>query len=55
MEDEDAESEDRYISIGYDALERILVIVFSYREDTIRLISARLAIRKEIKLYEKGI
>ena len=55
MEDEDAEGEDRYVAMGQDAMGRVLVIVYTYRGDTIRLISARPATRKEIKVYEKGI
>ena len=55
MEDEDAEGEDRYIAMGQDAVGRVLVVVYTYRGDTIRLISARPATRKEIKVYEKGI
>ena len=41
VEDETSEGERRYVSIGMDALGRILVVVFSYREDDIRLISVR--------------
>ncbi|WP_416224038.1 BrnT family toxin [Thiohalophilus sp.] len=32
-----------------------LVVVYTYRGDTIRIISARLATRKEMNVYEKGI
>jgi len=55
MEDEDAEGEDRYIAIGQESAGHILVVVYSYRGETIRLISARPATRYEIKAYEKGI
>lgn len=55
MEDGDAEGEDRYIVMGQDAVGRVLVVVYTYRGDTIRLISARPATRKEITVYEKGI
>ena len=55
MEDEDAEGEDRYIALGQDTVGRVLVVVYTYRGDDIRLISARPATRKEIKVYEKGI
>ncbi|TDY03025.1 BrnT family toxin [Thiohalophilus thiocyanatoxydans] len=55
MEDEDAGGEDRYIAMGQDAVGRVLVIVYSYRGETIRLISARPATRREIEVYEKGI
>ena len=55
VEDETAEGERRYVSIGMDALGRILVVVFSYREDEIRLISVRKATRRERTSYEEGI
>ena len=55
MEDEDAEGEDRYIAMGQDTVGRVLVVVYTYRGDAIRLISARPATRKEIKVYEKRI
>ena len=54
-EDIDAEGENRYVTIGKDSTSRILVVVYTYRNDDIRLISARTAIRNEIKIYEKGI
>ena len=55
VEDETSEGERRYVSIGMDALGRILVVVFSYREDDIRLISVRKATRRERTSYEEGI
>lgn len=45
--------EDRYASIGMDAFGRILVVIYTWRgEDTIRIISARPALRAERKQYE---
>ena len=55
MEDNDSEGEDRYVAVGQDAVNRVLVVVYTYRDDHIRLISARPATRKEIKVYEEGI
>jgi uncharacterized DUF497 family protein len=55
MEDDDSEGENRYVAIGRDAVGRVLVVVYTYRDDNIRLISARTANRKEIKVYEKGL
>ena len=46
-------TEDRYVTIGMDAFGRILVIVFTWRGQDIRLISARLAERRERKQYEE--
>ena len=45
--------EERFVTIGMDAFGRILVIVFTWRSEQIRLISARLAERRERKQYEK--
>jgi uncharacterized protein len=46
--------EERFITIGIDALSRVLVVVYTYRRSEIRLISARLATRKERRKYEEG-
>jgi uncharacterized DUF497 family protein len=45
--------EDRFVTIGMDAFSRILVVVFTWRGEDIRLISARLAERRERKQYEE--
>ena len=54
-EDDDATDEQRFVSVGLDALNRILVVVYTYRGEDIRLISARRATSKERKHYEEGI
>lgn len=54
-EDDDSEGEQRFVSIGLDAVNRILVVVYTYRGADIRLISARRATSKERKYYEEGI
>jgi uncharacterized DUF497 family protein len=54
-EDETSEEEKRYVSIGLDSMMRILVVVFTYRGEDIRLISARPATAKERRQYEEGI
>ncbi|MFM7603508.1 MAG: BrnT family toxin [Pseudanabaena sp.] len=46
-------NEDRFVAIGIDAFGRILVVVFTWRGEDIRLISARLAERRERKQYEE--
>ena len=59
FEDDDAltdrdlssQDEERWVTVGRDALERITVVVYTWRGDTIRLISARLATRSERKEY----
>ena len=49
------EDEECWISIGMDSLGRILVIVYTWREELVRLISARTATRREARQYEEGI
>ena len=46
--------EERFIAIGIDALGRVLVVVFTWRGDEIRLISAREANRSERQQYMEG-
>jgi len=55
LEEHIVANEQRYVTIGTDAVGRIIVVVYSYRSDTIRLISARKATRGERKQYEEGI
>ena len=45
--------EERFVTIGMNGFGRILVIVFTWRSEDIRLISARLAERRERKQYEE--
>jgi uncharacterized protein len=45
--------EDRFVTIGMDAFGRLLIVVFTWRSEDIRLISARLAERHERKQYEE--
>jgi uncharacterized protein len=54
VEDQIIDQEQRFLSVGSDAFGRILVIVYTYHGDTIRLIPARKATSKERKYYEKG-
>ena len=41
----------RFATLGMDALGRVLVVVYTWREDNIRLISARKATERERKQY----
>ncbi len=47
-------AEERFIIIGMDAFSRILVVIYTLRDDEIRLISARKATRNERRQYEEG-
>ena len=53
FEDMDIHGEQRLFSIGMDFLGRILVVVYTYRGDDIRLISARAATQAEREEYEQ--
>ena len=52
IEDEHA-AEERYITIGMDAQNRVLVVVFTWRNNSIRIISARKTTLPERKQYEE--
>ncbi len=47
-------SERRFVILGMDAFARILVVVFTWRGERIRLISARRATPSERKQYGRG-
>lgn len=49
------EGEQRFVSIGLDPVGRLLVVVYTFRDEDIRLISARRATRQERQAYEAGI
>jgi uncharacterized DUF497 family protein len=51
---DEASDEERYFTIGLDALGRALVVIYTVRSERIRLISARRATRRERTEYEKG-
>jgi hypothetical protein len=45
--------EERFVTLGMDALGRLLVVVYTWRGETVRLISARKATAPERKQYER--
>ncbi len=49
---DDSSDEERFITVGADAFGRILVVVYIWRGERIRIISARKATRRERKQYE---
>jgi uncharacterized protein len=51
---DEKEDEERWITIGVDSLARILVVVYTWRGERIRLISARPATRRESWQYEEA-
>ncbi len=54
-EDPDVRGEHRLITVGADALGRVGTVVYTYRGDQVRLISARPATRQETDIYAKRI
>ncbi len=48
----DEAGEERYVTIGMDALARVLVVVYTWRGSRPRLISARTATPQEHQEYE---
>jgi hypothetical protein len=49
--DDDNPDEERFVTMGMDAFGRVLVVVYTWREDNVRLISARKAVSKEQRQY----
>ena len=47
-------TEDRYITFGVSERGRLLVVAHTEEDETIRIINARLASKKERKIYEDG-
>ena len=52
---DDHPEEDRYVTIGLDALGRVLVVVYTNRGENIRIISARKATPRERRQYESDL
>jgi uncharacterized DUF497 family protein len=50
---DDEPHEERFIAIGMGSLGRVLVVVYTARDDRIRIISARKATRREQSQYER--
>ena len=46
--------EERYLAIGLSEFKNVLIVVFTEKDDIIRIISARKATKKERKHYEDG-
>jgi uncharacterized DUF497 family protein len=47
-------SEERFVTLGCDPHGRLLVVVYTWRGDRVRLISAREATSREHRQYEVG-
>jgi uncharacterized DUF497 family protein len=53
--DQIVSGEERHVTIGMDAFGRVLVVVYTWRGDNIRIISARKAVRPEVRQYESEL
>lgn len=54
IEDPFSHSEERFVTLCRDPFGEVLVVVFTWRGEEIRLISARKATGRERRLYEEG-
>lgn len=55
LEDRTAEGEQRFVALGRNFLGQLRVVVYTYRDEEVRLISVRRPDSKEAKAYEEGI
>ena len=55
VRDEYSDLEERWVTMGTDSGGRLLVVVYSWREEGIRVISARPAMPVERRQYEEGL
>ncbi|MGD2157882.1 MAG: BrnT family toxin [Anaerolineales bacterium] len=53
MEEQFRAGEQRFVTLGMDFLGRLIVVIYTYHQDDIRLISARSATEQERKTYER--
>jgi uncharacterized DUF497 family protein len=54
MRDPFPEDEERWITLGLDAFGRVLVVVYTWRGERLRLIPARKATPRERRRYEES-
>jgi uncharacterized protein len=52
-DDDEATGEERFVTLGMGLKERLLVVVYCYRNDDVRIISARKADPNEREQYEE--
>ncbi len=55
VEDDSAEGERRFVTIGMNVFGSLMVVVHSSRGEEVRIISVRKADPKERRNYEKGV
>lgn len=49
-----SDDEERFVLLGQSFAGRLVVVVHTYRDEKIRIISARIATRNERRSYEEG-
>jgi uncharacterized protein len=54
MRDLHTHDEERFVTLGCDPQGRLMVVVYTWRGERVRLISVREATRKERRQYEAG-
>jgi uncharacterized DUF497 family protein len=55
IEDESAEGEQRFVTLGANMFGSLRIVVWTPRDDEIRIISVRKPTAKERRTYEEGI
>jgi uncharacterized DUF497 family protein len=55
IEDESAEGEQRFVTLGGNTFGSLMVVVWTARDDNVRIISVRKPTPKERRSYEEGI
>jgi uncharacterized DUF497 family protein len=53
MDPDHSLTENRFITFGVSARQRLLVVCYTHRAESIRIISARMATRREREFYEE--
>jgi uncharacterized DUF497 family protein len=55
IEDESAEGERRFVTLGANTFGSLMVVVWTPRDDDVRIISVRKPTPKERRSYEEGV
>jgi uncharacterized protein len=54
VEDQRAQGEQRFFALGRNIFGELRIVVYTYRSDDVRLITARRPKHKDVRAYEKG-
>ena len=55
IEDKLAEGEQRFVTLGANAFGSLMVVVWTSKDDDVRIISVRKPTRRERRTYEEGV